>query len=386
MAHRSILVFPDDGAKMIIDSILEAKKSLRIKMFVFSDPELIYAVIDAHKRGLDVKVMLNPARRSGEEENESTRRLFEQAGVNVKDTNPFFGLTHEKSMVVDDRLAFIKSLNWETKNLTETRDYAIITANPHEVAEVIMCFEADWDRTDFDPGENARLIWCSINGRDRIARFIDEARHSLFIQNERYQDLVIIERIIRAATRGVKVHVMVRPPHTLKKEKLIEGVGGLRIMDDVGIKIHKLKHLKLHGKMLLADGIRAIVGSINLTPGSFDDRRELAIEVNDAEIVERLHEIAQYDWENSHKLDLTDAGLFEDLEFRGEGGSEKFILDPENHSKNINHDHDHDHDHKHDHDHDDEHKHKHNHDHDDEHNHKHNHDHDHKHNHNHNKD
>ena len=386
MAHRSILVFPDDGAKMIIDSILEAKKSLRIKMFVFSDPELIYAVIDAHKRGLDVKVMLNPARRSGEEENESTRRLFEQAGVNVKDTNPFFGLTHEKSMVVDDRLAFIKSLNWETKNLTETRDYAIITANPHEVEEVIMCFEADWERTDFNPGESARLIWCSINGRDRIARFIDEARHSLFIQNERYQDLVIIERIIRAATRGVKVHVMVRPPHTLKKEKLIEGVGGLRIMDDVGIKIHKLKHLKLHGKMLLADGIRAIVGSINLTPGSFDDRRELAIEVNDAEIVDRLHEIAQYDWENSHKLDLTDAGLFEDLEFRGEGGSEKFILDPENHSKNINHDHDHDHDHKHNHDHDDEHKHKHNHDHDDEHKHKHNHDHDHKHNHNHNKD
>ena len=374
MAHRSILVFPDDGAKMIIDSILEAKKSLRIKMFVFSDPELIYAFIDAHKSGLDVKVMLNPARRSGEEENESTRRLFEQAGVNVKDTNPFFGLTHEKSMVVDDRLAFIKSLNWETKNLTETRDYAIITANPHEVEEVIMCFEADWERTDFNPGESARLIWCSINGRDRIARFIDEARHSLFIQNERYQDLVIIERIIRAATRGVKVHVMVRPPHTLKKEKLIEGVGGLRIMDDVGIKIHKLKHLKLHGKMLLADGCRAIVGSINLTPGSFDDRRELAIEVNDAEIVDRLHEIAQYDWENSHKLDLTDAGLFEDLEFRGEGGSEKFILDPENHSKNINHDHDHDHDHKHNHDHDDEHKHKHN------------HDHDHKHNHNHNKD
>jgi phosphatidylserine/phosphatidylglycerophosphate/cardiolipin synthase-like enzyme len=383
MAHRSILVFPDDTAKMITDTILEAKKSLRIKMFIFSDPQLIYAVIDAHNRGLDVKVMLNPARRSGEEENESTRKLLEQAGVNVKDTNPFFGLTHEKSMVVDDRLAFIKSLNWETKNLTETRDYAIITSNPHEVEEVILCFEADWARTDFNPGENARLIWCSINGRDRIARFIDDAKHSLFIQNERYQDLVIIERIIRAATRGVKVHVMVRPPHTLKKEKLIEGVGGLRIMDDVGIKIHKLKHLKLHGKMLLADGCRAIVGSINLTPGSFDDRRELAIEVNDIEIVERLHEIAQYDWENSHKLDLTDAGLFEDLEFRGEGGSEKLILDPEDHTKHHTHDQDHEHNHKHNH----EHEHKHNHEHEDKHNHdhehKHNHDHNHKHNHDH---
>jgi phosphatidylserine/phosphatidylglycerophosphate/cardiolipin synthase-like enzyme len=78
--------------------------------------------------------------------------------------------------------------------------------------------------------------------------------------------------------------------------------------------------------MLLADGCRAIVGSINLTPGSFDDRRELAIEVHDVEIVERLHEIAHYDWKNSHPLDLTDKGLFEDLEIRRQGGSEILIL------------------------------------------------------------
>jgi phosphatidylserine/phosphatidylglycerophosphate/cardiolipin synthase-like enzyme len=339
MHHRTVLVFPDDTPRLIIDTINEAKESLRIKMFLFSDIDLIKAVVDAHKRGLDVKVMLNPTRRSGEGENESTRKILEDAGVTVKDTNPFFGLTHEKSMVVDDKLAFIKSLNWETKNLTETRDYAIVTSHPYEVKEIIMCFEADWARTDFNPGENARLIWCSVNGRQRIARFIDEAKHSLFIQNERFQDLVIIERIIRAASRGVKVHIMVRPPHTLKKDKLIEGVGGLRIMDDVGIKIHKLKHLKLHGKMLLADGCRAIVGSINLTPGSFDDRRELAIEVNDEEIIERLHKIVKFDWENSHRLDLTDVGLFEDLEYRGTGGSEKLALDPEHEQKKKDHDH-----------------------------------------------
>ncbi|MEO8711598.1 MAG: phospholipase D-like domain-containing protein [Parafilimonas sp.] len=337
MYHRSVIVFPDDTSKLIIDAILEAKKSLRIKMFLFSDPDLINAVIDAHNRGLDVKVMLNPARRNGDEENENTRKLLEQAGINVKDTNPSFVLTHEKSMVVDDRLAFIKSLNWETKNLTETRDYAIVTSHPHEVEEIILCFEADWSRKDFNPGQDARLIWCSLNGRTRIAKFIDEAKHTLFIQNERYQDLVIIERIIRAASRGVKVHVMVRPPHTLKKEKLIEGIGGLRIMDDIGIKIHKLKHLKLHGKMLLADGCRAIVGSINLTPGSFDDRRELAIEVHDADIIERLHEIAKFDWENSHHLDLTDAGLFEDLEYRGMGGSEKLALNIQPDKKAKNH-------------------------------------------------
>ena len=134
------------------------------------------------------------------------------------------------------------------------------------------------------------------------------------MQNERYQDPVIIERLVRANRRGVKVHVMARPPHTLKKEKLVEGVGGLRILDDVGIKVHKLKGLKLHAKLLFADGVRAIIGSINLAPGSFDSRRELAIEVRDEEVVERLHKVVHHDWENSHPIDLTDEGLLSDLQ------------------------------------------------------------------------
>ena len=156
----------------------------------------------------------------------------------------------------------------------------------------------------FDPGEHSHLIWCVGNGRQRIGQFIDEAKHSLWLQNERYQDPVIIERLVRANRRGVKVHLMARPPHKLKKEKLIEAVGGLRILDDVGVKVHKLKGLKLHAKLLFADGVRAIIGSINIAPGSFDSRRELAIEVRDEDIVERLHDVVHHDWENSHPLDL----------------------------------------------------------------------------------
>jgi phosphatidylserine/phosphatidylglycerophosphate/cardiolipin synthase-like enzyme len=139
--------------------------------------------------------------------------------------------------------------------------------------------------------------------------------------------MVIIERLVRAERRGVNVHVMARPPHTLKREKLVEGVGGLRIMDDLGIKIHKLKHLKLHGKMLLADGVSAMVGSINFAAGSLDGRRELAIEVRDDDVVARLHRVAGHDWEHSHPLDLSDAGLLADLEGRIEGSVEMLALD-----------------------------------------------------------
>jgi phosphatidylserine/phosphatidylglycerophosphate/cardiolipin synthase-like enzyme len=317
---------PDDTGKPILDAIAAAKQSLRIKMFLFSDPALLAAVIAAQKRSVKVRVMLNPARRGGEPENEATRKKLEKAGVEVIDSNPAFAVTHEKSMVVDDDTAFVKSLNWETKNLTETRDYAVLTAHDREVSEIIDCFEADWHRKEFDPGKHAHLIWCNHNGRDRIAEFIDGAKHTLFVQNERYQDAVIIERLVRAARRGVKIHVMARPPHTLKKEKLVEGVGGIRILDDVGVKVHKLERLKLHAKMLLADEKRAIVGSINLSPGSFDSRRELAIEVDDKHVVKRLHHVTCHDWKHSHPLDLTDEGLMADLEKRGGKGEEKLAL------------------------------------------------------------
>jgi cardiolipin synthase len=311
---RSLIVLPDDSAKPILDAIDSAKKSLRVKMFLFSDPSLLKAVIAARQRGLKVRIMLNPARRDGESENKESRKQLEAGGVEVIDTNPKYDVTHEKSMVVDDTTAFIKSLNWETKNLTETRDYAIVTSHAHEVDEIIECFEADWARKHFEGDQHSHLIWCCGNGRERIAQFIDGAKEFVLLQNERYQDAVIIERLVRAARRGVKVHVMARPPHKLKKEKLVESVGGMRTMEDVGIKIHKLKHLKLHAKMLLADHARAIVGSINLAPGSFDTRRELAIEVRDDEVVERLAHIAHHDWEHSHPLDLSDAGLLAEFE------------------------------------------------------------------------
>jgi cardiolipin synthase A/B len=325
MAH-SLLVMPDDTAQPILAAIGGARKSIRVKMFLFSHPGLLDALIDAKNRGVTVRVMLNPARRNGKPENDATQMTLKAAGLEVIESNPDFEVTHEKSMVIDDEVAYIKSFNWDLKNLTQTRDYAVVTSQASEVAEVIRCFEADWERRPFDVDHSALLIWCTANGRDRIAKFIDEAQHTLFVQNERYQDAVIIERLVRAKMRGVKVHVMARPPHKLKREKLVEAVGGLRIMDDVGIGVHKLKHLTLHGKMLLADHSRAIVGSINLAPGSFDSRRELAIEVHSSSVVERLREIAHHDWKHSQPLDLTDEGLLAELEEHKINAASKLAL------------------------------------------------------------
>ena len=120
MSH-TLIVLPDDTAKPILDALAAARRSLNIRMFLFTDPTLIEAVLAAHKRGVKVRVMLNPARRSGEEENKESRKVLAAAGVDVRDSNPEFDLTHQKSMVIDDETGFVESLNWETRDLTETR-------------------------------------------------------------------------------------------------------------------------------------------------------------------------------------------------------------------------------------------------------------------------
>ena len=318
---RLLIVLPDDSAQPLLQLIHEARQSLRIKMFALSDPRILRALIRAHSRGLKIRIMLNPARRSGEIQNTGSRSVLQNAGIDVLDSNPAFEVTHEKSMVCDDSIALIGSANWEPENFEKTRDYGIVTRDEAEVREIVECFEADWSRRTFVPHQSSNLIWSPGMGRAQVAQFIDNAKHSLDVQNERYQDAIIVEHMVRAKLRGVKVHVMARPSHSLRAEKLVEGVGDLRILRDVGIGIRKIHGLRLHAKMLLADRSRAIVGSINLSPGSFDKRRELAIRVKDDDIVKRLSEVVHGDWKHSRALDLSDRGLELDLKKHEEEGN-----------------------------------------------------------------
>jgi phosphatidylserine/phosphatidylglycerophosphate/cardiolipin synthase-like enzyme len=325
MSH-TLIVLPDDTADAIIDPIRAARHALNIRMFLFTDPSLLEAVITAKRRGVHVRVMLNPARRDGSSDNEAARSALLKAGVSVRDSSTEFAVTHQKSMVIDNKIGFIESLNWEPRDLTETRDYAVETTDKNDVSEMVRCFDADWDERPFEPAPGSNLIWCPNNGRQRIADFIDSAEETLWLQNERYQDMVIIERLVRAVRRGVRLRIMSRPLHKLKRKKLFEGVSGLRIVHDVGAKVRALKKLKLHGKIMIADDRRAIVGSINLSPGSFDDRRELAIETISSQVVRRLVETARHDWKHSRKLPLSDEAVLADLQEHGVGDVSRLAL------------------------------------------------------------
>ena len=209
-------------------------------------------------------------------------------------------------MVIDGHSALIATFNLADKYFTETRDYGIVTQNATVVAQVIAGFEADWNRQFFVPELDVGLVWSSAHSRGQMARIIDAATSTLWIQHPKFVDSVILERIICARDRGVKVRVLCGGKHGISDCDIYDTFSSLRIMQRFGVKVRRQKHLKLHAKLILVDGLYAQTGSMNIDRSAFDLRRELGIESDCPDVVQRLRRVFQADWDEAKKYAAPD--------------------------------------------------------------------------------
>lgn len=302
----SVVVQPDDGVEPVRDFIASATTSLLVKQFTFTEESLIAAVIDRKRAGVEVRVMLNAARSGGDRANDETFAALEAAGVAVQWANPSFYVTHEKSIVVDSAVALVATFNLCEKYFTRTRDYGVVTTDPHHIAQIVDVFDADWNHTDWAPAACEGLLWSNANSRLHMAHFIDTAMHRLDVQHPKYVDAVILDHIAAAAGRGVKVHVLCGGKHGISEWDVLDTFASLRTLRRFGVKVHKQKNLRVHAKLLIVDDERALVGSMNIDRSAFDLRRELGITTSDPAIVGRLKSVFQSDWDVSHQYEPPD--------------------------------------------------------------------------------
>ncbi|TMA52608.1 MAG: cardiolipin synthase [Deltaproteobacteria bacterium] len=293
--HR-LIVQQDDGVEPVLGLLASARHTLRTVQFTLDDPRFVNAVLDAHRRQVAVHVLLNPHKSSGERGNDATFEQLKRAGIAVEWTHPRFPVTHEKAIVIDDERALIASFNLSAKYFGETRDHGVLTDHPLQVRAIVSAFEADWRRKPFQPREDSGLVWSPDNARRLIAGFIDDARHTLDVQHPKFVDATVIDRLAAARSRGVKVRVLCGGKHGLSPWDLHDTFASLRILERVDVKVRRQKHLKVHAKLLLADGKRSLLGSMNLDRSAFDLRRELGVVVDACDIVERLAELFEHDW------------------------------------------------------------------------------------------
>ncbi|MCP9815658.1 cardiolipin synthase [Synechococcus sp. GreenBA-s] len=316
--HRQrLLVMPDDGVQAVVELIDQAREQLLLKQFKLQSREVEEALHRARERGVRVRVMLNPHTSAGDRWNDEAYALLQSWQIEVAWTSEAFPVTHEKSLVVDRELALISTFNLADKYFTQTRDYGVVTYAPEVVAQVIAGFEADWHRQFFQPDLGVGLVWSSFHSRGQMARIVDAATSTLWIQHPKFVDAVILERIIAARERGVKVRVLCGGKHGISDWDIYDTFSSLRLMGRFGVKVRRQKHLKLHAKLILIDGIAAQTGSMNIDRSAFDLRRELGIESDAPEVVARLKATFEADWAEAAKYrapDPLDPSLHEEGE------------------------------------------------------------------------
>jgi len=99
------------------------------------------------------------------------------------------------------------------------------------------------------------------------------------------------------------VRVLCGGKHGISDWDILDTFSSLRLLHYVGVKVHKQKNLRLHAKLLLADGKHALVGSMNIDRSAFDLRRELGTTIADPAIIEGLAETFESDWSQSHRYE-----------------------------------------------------------------------------------
>ena len=300
IAAPRLFVQPRDGIAPIISAINAAKRSIRHKIYLFTDSrqDVIDALSAATKRGVDVKILLErePSGTSGG--NTAIFLKLREAGLNVKLTKPFeFVFVHEKSFVVDDQIGIISTANITASSFSANREYQVMLDDPERVSEMARVFDADWNGVQIDLG-NAKLVWSpSIitssglvrgNARARILELIRGTKTSLMLEQAGMADEEIIRELEAAAKRGVRVTLIGSPADPTTDTYFVVGAERLR---RAGVKLRYLLTNYVHAKVLVADGERALVGSINISANSMDANRELGVILTRTEAPDALRDL-----------------------------------------------------------------------------------------------
>ena len=75
---------------------------------------------------------------------------LKNSGVKWQWANYNFKFTHEKSLIIDDKIGVIMTYNATSSGFTANRGYGVIDPRADDVAEMIEVYEADWQKVQPD--------------------------------------------------------------------------------------------------------------------------------------------------------------------------------------------------------------------------------------------
>ena len=305
VAKETLLVYPQAGKNSIIKLIKGSQSAIDLVIYGFTDNKILSALIAAHKRGVDVRVMLDSmifqkvTPQYPKKENVWVFKQLQKAGVLVKWSNPHFQITHQKTLIIDNKQALILTGNFTHTTFQSERNFGLLIDNPNQVKEILSVFNADWVREKIKVNQPG-LVWSPVNSYRKLTGFIQQSRQSLSVYNQDATLKTINFKLEDAVRRGVKVKLLL--PKKIFKIQCPQ----LRYLQKYGVNIRLDSQYYIHAKAMISDvnsqHPAVFIGSINFTEFSVFKNRELGIISKNPALARQLNSVFQQDWAQSEPL------------------------------------------------------------------------------------
>jgi cardiolipin synthase A/B len=137
------LLFSPGAEEEVVSFIRSAEKTIDVEMYVFTSDDIANALSDAVKRGVRVRVIMEPR-----VEDSRKQKMFDTLaalGVEVRWASFEYKLTHSKFILVDGKRALVGSINFSESALNYNRE-AAVEMEGEAVKGLASVFDEDWQK------------------------------------------------------------------------------------------------------------------------------------------------------------------------------------------------------------------------------------------------
>jgi len=259
-----LILAVDERRPAILDVIRKARRRLVLSLFRCNDEAIFNELTYAVDRGVAVDVIITSRAKGGRGKLDQLRAALDQTGATVKTYTDQVVKYHAKYLIADDGPAVVASLNFTRKCFNKTCDGLVITHDPVVVADLCRLMAADSAGGKIPADLTERLIIGPERARRQFTALIEQARSSIRIVDAKLSDPDLVPLLRSRRAGGLK----------------------LEVFDS-----RRLGSLKSHGKIMLVDDAKLVVGSLALAALSLDFRREVAIVVDEPTAVAKAAEM-----------------------------------------------------------------------------------------------
>ncbi len=280
------------GMVPVLKAIQDAKKSVYLEIYGFTQYDLARAIGRASARGIETKVMFEKSPVGGDTENWAIRNMLRHYGVQMKWANPAYFLTHAKFLIIDGEKAYIFTGNFTYSTFHKNREFGVEVTDKDAINELVKIFNSDWNRQPVKEIKDPNLVVSPVNSREKIEDLIKSAKTSIDIWQQEVEDSEINDLLEKEIKKGIKVRIIIPPLYRVS--------GNSYAVDQLGAEhIKSLPDPYVHAKVIIVDGKRAYIGSNNFSSASLDMNREMGYITSDSTIISELLDLFKIDWSRS---------------------------------------------------------------------------------------